>query len=161
MISSHRITAPRSPAAAARERLLQDQAMRRNHADPQFSPLDPALFRLRDAIPPLRVSQLATGRLSPSEQRKQALLVARSLKGQYLSGIMYLEDCQTTVAIVRPIHKQKGDVPHQISVDAAGNVSVHRFIPESTRASDRVVRRLLLVGGTLSTLLSLLLIAVS
>lgn len=134
--------------------------MRRNGADPTFSALDPALLSWRETARPTQAPSVAA-RLTPIQQRQQAILVARSFKDQYLSGITYLEDRGTTIAIVRPIHRHKGNVPHEIRVDPAGNVSVTRLASSSPASSQRIGRWLLLAGGAVGPLLTLLLIAVS
>ena len=82
--------------------------MRRNGADPTFSAPDPALLSWHAAARPTQASP-APAKLTPVQQREQAILVARSFKDQYLSGIAYLEDRGTTIAIVRPIHRHKGN----------------------------------------------------
>jgi hypothetical protein len=162
MINSQRITVSRgNPAAAARERLLQDKAMRRNRDDAVFTMLDPALLAWQTTTPPVKSTRPAAGGLTPVQQRQQALLVARSFKEHYLSGISYREDCGTTIAIVRPIQRKKGNVPHRISVDPAGNVSVTRLKPSPAAPSPRIMRWLLLAGGAIGPLLTLLLVAVS
>ncbi len=134
--------------------------MRRNGADPTFSAPDPALLSWHATARPTQASP-TPAKLTPVQQREQAILVARSFKDQYLSGIAYLEDRGTTIAIVRPIQRHKGNVPHEIRVDPAGNVSVTRLASSSPVSSQRIGRWLLLAGGAFGPLLTLLLIAVS
>lgn len=135
--------------------------MRRNGSNPHFGTLDPALLAWQDSAPPFKPARPVSGGLSPAQQRQQAILIARSFKGQYLSGITYLDDYETTIAIVRPIHRDKANSPHQISVDPAGNISVTRLAPSPPAAAQRVARRLLLAAGACVPLLTLLLIAIS
>lgn len=135
--------------------------MRRNGTNPNFGALDPALLAWQDDAPPFKPVRPVSGGLTPAQQRQQAILIARSFKGQYLSGIAYLEDYETTIAIVRPIHRDKANSPHQISVDPAGNISVTRLAPPAPAEARRVARRLLLAAAACIPLLILMLIAIS
>jgi hypothetical protein len=87
-------------AAAVRNRLLHDRTMRHHELD------------------------LPLTYLTPAEQHRQVLQVARSFKHHYLAQIEYHDDCQLTIALVKPADLRRA--AHEIWVDAAGNVSVHR-----------------------------------
>jgi len=112
-------------ATLARERLLRDREMRRNKPSHALSPLPAppitAAFPLLAARPGRRF-------LTPPEQRQQVIQIARNFRSHYLANITYLDDIKMTVAVVRPTHarRKECDGPHEICVDAAGNVSVSR-----------------------------------
>ena len=104
MLRSRRIQFSQSPvpsAATVRNRLLHDRTMRHHEPDPP------------------------TTCLTPAEQHRQILQVARSFKFHYLAQIDYHDDRQLTIALVKPVDLRRA--AHEIWVDAAGNISVqHR-----------------------------------
>ncbi|HML24959.1 MAG TPA: hypothetical protein PKD09_25115 [Aggregatilinea sp.] len=145
-------------ASAARARLMQDSAMRRNH--PTFnsrtllpSPLT-VTFATLATEPDITTVLPDAESLTPAEQQQRALQIARTLKGGYLADLTYLADRRIAVATVCPILDQRNplDVPHKVCVDADGNVSVIRNDPHA--ASQRLVlsRLLLVVGAFISAL---------
>jgi hypothetical protein len=131
MLRSRRIQSSQSPAPSAamvRDRLLLDKTMRHHEQN------------------------LHVISLSPIEQHRQVLQIARSFKHHYLAQIDYHDDRQLTIALVKPANLRRA--AHEIWVDAAGNVSVHR------RDSQPVFSRLLrpIIVGLLTALVCLFLI---
>jgi hypothetical protein len=90
--------------------------------------------------------------LSPTEQCHQVLQIASSFKHHYLAQIDYHDDCQLTIALVKPVDLRR--TAHEIWVDAAGNVSVHHR--DMQPAFYRLLRPILVV--LLTTLVCLFLI---
>jgi hypothetical protein len=131
MLRSRRIQFGQSPAPSAgmvRDRLLLDTTMRHHE-------------RTLHAV-----------HLSPTEQCRQVLQIARSFKHHYLAQIDYHDDYQLTIALVKPVDLRRA--AHEIWVDAAGNVSVrHR---DMRPAVCRLLRPILVV--LLTTLVCLFLI---
>jgi hypothetical protein len=159
MFNSSPITATvsrQSTALAARERLFRDPAMRHNrptytaNPDPPVSPTT-VTFSAADLNSDPRTSD---HRLSPAEQRRQAVQVAKSFKRHYLSEISYLDGCRLAVAVIRPTGLPHGpaDIAQKICVDVDGNVSVIAYDAFPARARHLIVKRLLLAGGILATL---------
>ncbi len=120
MLRSRRIDSSHSPAhtaATVRNRLLRDTTMRHHERC------------------------LNTACLSPVEQHRQALQIARSFKHHYLAQIIYHDDYQMTTALVKPADRRRP--AHEIWVDATGNVSVHH--QDIRSASQHLSRRVLFV----------------
>lgn len=152
-----------SSAATVRQRLLQDQTMRRNTTRRAgMSPLPaspitatfPALF-----IDPQADAALAQAHLSPRAQHAQAIQIARSFKEHYLAEIRYCDERKATIAIIRPIHVKRGThTPHEICVDSAGNVNLYHLGAAQSPAG-RIVWRLVLAAAALSAALGMLTVA--
>lgn len=118
------------PAATARSRLLCDNTIRHT------------LNR--------------TAYLSPAEQRQQAVQIAHSFTHHYLAKLTYLDDCQTTIAMIRPIDTRQPAC--QIWVDAIGNVSVcPQHLPSTTA---HPFSRALFIPGFLLVALGILFLVV-
>lgn len=160
MFTSHTLTgySKKGAAAAARSRLLQDAAMRRNQ--PAFSNLALAPFPRTVTYSTLAtepdIANLlpAAEHLTSLEQQQRALQVARTLKDGYLADLTYLADRRIAVATVCPIlsHRNALDVPHKVCVDVDGNVSVIRHDPHATSQQLVLSRLLLVVGALISAL---------
>jgi hypothetical protein len=103
MSRSRPMAEPSHTAATVRHRLLCDRIMRHN----------------RDtAVLP---------RLSPAEQYRQAMQIARCFKHHYLAEITCSDDHLMTVAVVRPVVPRHPT--YEIWIDIIGNVSVqHRHM---------------------------------
>jgi hypothetical protein len=117
-------------AATARERLLRDREMRCNRSpltgtSPLPAPAVTQTFSALDARPACSTAW-SFHHLSPLDQTRQAIRIAQSFKSHYLAEITYHDDRQETIAVLRPtqIRHHNLDVPQEIRVDAAGNVSV-------------------------------------
>ena len=157
----------RSPsAAAARERLLHDSQMRRNRVSlTEISPLPaPAITETFPALAARAAFSPGWSfhRLSPLDQKRQAIQIAQSFKGHYLAEVTYHHDRQMTVAILRPIQIRHHtlDVPHEIRVDAVGNVGVFCCEPFQTPVRPPVIGRVLLTFSVLLLILGALLLLV-
>lgn len=140
-------------ASIARDRLLRDQAMRRNKTPlPGFSPLPvPPItetFASQDARRAFS-STRSFHYLSPLDQKREVIQIAQSFRGHYVAEITYHDDHQTTIALLRPIRIRHHslDVPHEISVDASGNVNVSSCEPAQTPARPSAIGWVLLATG--------------
>lgn len=108
--------------------------------------LPPSAAVVRDRLQRDQVMRLHPGTtcLLPSEQHRQAVQIARCFEHHYLAEVTYLDDCQMTVALVKPIHTRQP--AYEIWVDSAGSVRVfHRDTPS---APGRVLSRLVFLTGT-------------
>lgn len=160
MFTSHSLTGygKKGAAAAARTRLLQDAAMRRNQPGFANRALAPSprtvTFSTLAAEPDIADVLPDAERLTSIEQQQRALQVARTLKGGYMADLTYLADRRIAVATVCPILAQRNtlDVPHKVCVDADGNVSVIRHDPDATPQQLVLSRLLLVVGALMSAL---------
>jgi hypothetical protein len=153
-------------ASIARDRLLHDQATRRNKAPlPGFSPL-PAppitkTFAAQDARRALS-APWSFHHLSPLDQKREAIQIARSFRSHYVAEITYHDDHQTTIARLRPIHvRHHGlDVPHEIHVDASGNVNVSSCEPPEAPTRPFAIGWVLLAAGASLIIAGVLLLLV-
>lgn len=167
LFSAGRFDTSHSPcgsAAIARQRLLGDRAMRR-HAAPSISASSGSATApsLTATFPPPVLGEITLPsrdarrpHLSPADQRRQALHIARSFAGHYLTEIAYLPDQRLAVATIRPVPASHAyDVPRQISVDDAGNVDIDLLEtgPPGQARHWRILRRVgLLIGSVFSAL---------
>jgi hypothetical protein len=151
-------------ATTARERLLRDREMRCNRGpltgtSPLPAPAVTETFSALDTRPACSVAW-SFHHLSPLDQTRQAIRIAQSFKSHYLAEITYHDDCQMTIAVLRPtqIRHHSLDVPHEIRVDAAGNVSVSCYEPTQIPARTPAVGWVLLAIGALLIVLGALLL---
>ncbi|WP_162910051.1 hypothetical protein [Aggregatilinea lenta] len=160
MVSSHTFTGfgKKGAAAAARNRLLQDPAMRRSQPAFANRSLAPSPISITFSTP-TREPDIAhvlpdAERLSPIEQQQRALQIARTLKGGYLADLTYMAERRIAVATVHPMlaHHNALDVPHNVCVDVNGNASVIRRDPYGTPQRLVLSRLLLVVGALMSAL---------
>jgi len=147
------------PAQSARARLLNDPAMRRNLPPPAyahaahhpasvtFAPLSAELVRLQSAAA-----------LSRAEQMRRARQVAQSFRQHYLAEIAYHAEQQVALATIRPKKgaSQASETPHQIRVEANGNVSVVHFTGAHLPEQHLILHRLFLLLAGLMALLGTL-----
>jgi hypothetical protein len=159
-IGGNMITSPRATLSAsgsaiiARERLLQDPTVRQpsiHQADP--GPPQPSSAAFWTPHP----NAMDNGLLSSSEQKQQALSVARSFRDHYLSEIAFFPEDNITLAVVRPSAAQK-DTSYAITVDATGNTNVEPVPGQGT--SPQRLRRVLLGTSTIVLIIALLILAV-
>jgi hypothetical protein len=121
-------TRRRGTAITARDRLIQDKDPRRHKTG--TAPRPPL------AIPPITVTfrSLAAGLtladdtfcLSPAEQKRRAIQIARSFKRHIMSELRYDDYSQSVVAVMKPAPTADGapQASHRIRVDADGNINV-------------------------------------
>lgn len=153
-------------ASIARDRLLRDHAMRRNKAPlPGFSPLPAPPITETFAAQDARRAFSATWsfhHLSPLDQKREAIQIARSFRSHYVAEITYHDDHRTTTALLRPIQVRHHslDVPHEISVDASGNVNVSCCEPSQAPARPFAVGWVLLASGVFVIIAGVLLLLV-
>jgi hypothetical protein len=155
MITSPRATLSASGSAIiARERLLQDKTVRQPSIRQADSGPPPSFAAAFWAPQP---NATDNGLLSSSEQKQQALSVARSFRDHYLSEIAFFPEDNITVAVVRPSATQK-DTSYAITVDATGNTSVEPMPGQG--ASPQRLRRVLLGTSVTVLIIALLILAV-
>lgn len=147
------------PAQSARARLLNDPAMRRNLPTPACAQAarHPAPITFAPLSADLVRSQCAAA-LSRAEQMRRARQVAQSFRQHYLAGIAYHTEQQVALATIRP---KKGvgyasETPHQIRVEANGNVSVVHFAGAHLPEQHLILHRLFLLLASLMALLGTL-----
>jgi hypothetical protein len=124
MITSRQALTVRHQKTAdnARERLLSDRVMR-HHRTPGAQPAAPAITV---TFPSLSAGlQLARdlGCLSPTEQKRRAVQIARGFKSHYLSELSYNSASGLAVALLRPA-RPGVDIPRWISVTSEGDIRV-------------------------------------
>lgn len=159
--------AHRGTAVSARERLLQDQVMRRNTPfSPSLVAAEPPQPAITASISMLPVSPLPLEdpadlpSLSPAEQHEHALEIAQSFKDFYLAHISYHKQYDVVMAIVKPSSRGRHTpLSHKIIVDRCGNVNVFEYYADllAARSLLRWGWRLALMGGLVSLLGSVLL----
>lgn len=89
--------------------------------------------------------------LTPNDQTRFALQIAKSFKQHYVTEIVYLQDRQVAAATIKPVSQT--DIPHTITVDADGNVDVSYNFARQTRMPWWI---LFTIGSTLIALIALL-----
>lgn len=150
-----------APAQSARARLLNDPALRRNLPPPSAEGQRP------DSEPPTytplsaELIRAAAGKasLSRSDQERRARQVAHSFRGHVLVNLTYHAEQQMTIATIRPKDSatQPCDTPHQICVEANGNVSVlHHTASGLAEEHHLILPRLLLLVGSVVAVLGML-----
>lgn len=150
-------------ASLARERLINDKAMRRNHAlrDADIQLVSPPITYTFNELPDWLDNQtVVETHLSPAEQQRQAIMICKTFREHYLSKLIYLQDEQIALAIIQPsgIGRQ-AEGPLQIIVDNRGNTRVTSHREVLSQPVPRLApRRLLLMGSVLMALASSLML---
>lgn len=141
---------PERSAFSAKERLMHDGVMRASRSRRVASAHRVSLESVPGAEPstrvPSRFSSLSVF-LSPQEQRRRVMDVARSFEGHYLAAIDFMADRNLTVGTVKPVRSTQRAVSEvvQICVDAQGNVSICQLRKQRQSVSP-VVAGLWLMG---------------
>ena len=143
---------------------MSDPAMRRNRiAEPPAPALiaPPVTFTF-DHLPAAMVDSPTMDYLSPAEQREQAILISQTFREYYMAKLLYLDNSQIAVAIIRPREDDRqSEGPLQIIVDNQGNV---RVLPQQQRPTSTrhpAFGRILFAGSLLTAVASSLLIVLT
>ncbi|NLX10206.1 MAG: hypothetical protein GXY36_11160 [Chloroflexi bacterium] len=150
MFSLNQFAAPRKGSALlARERLLGERHLRRQHLPFDIEPFTP-VSPITETFPAGKIIHSAYGSLSAAEQKERAVQIARLFRSYTLSGVNYLHDEQLAVAVIVPSRSARyaTESPQQICVDADGNVAVLHYNLLLQGAPRLVLHRVLLVAVT-------------